>query len=197
MPLVIFRYISKFARTGHAGEYRPLVEPLAKLYSYIVEYQARTICHLSSSQCSRAWKSITDSNSWSGTFEQINKQDKVCRDIIGPIEEKRTREITEKQLQQMQESQAILDDIREILKEGGNQARKFYEDEAERALLRDLASAFTDSSGNAELSWNQESGLESYKNINPERVPGTCEWFYGDERFRKWRAAHTSSFGRR
>ncbi|KAH1634077.1 hypothetical protein KXX16_006114 [Aspergillus fumigatus] len=135
--------------------------------------------------------------SWSGTFEQINKQDKVCRDIIGPIEEKRTREITEKQLQQMQESQAILDDIREILKEGGNQARKFYEDEAERALLRDLASAFTDSSGNAELSWNQESGLESYKNINPERVPGTCEWFYGDERFRKWRAAHTSSFGRR
>ncbi|KAH3399146.1 hypothetical protein KXV40_005491 [Aspergillus fumigatus] len=179
------------------GEYRPLVEPLAKLYSYIVEYQARTICHLSSSQCSRAWKSITDSNSWSGTFEQINKQDKVCRDIIGPIEEKRTREITEKQLQQMQESQAILDDIREILKEGGNQARKFYEDEAERALLRDLASAFTDSSGNAELSWNQESGLESYKNINPERVPGTCEWFYGDERFRKWRAAHTSSFGRR
>lgn len=97
----------------------------------------------------------------------------------------------------MQESQAILDDIREILKEGGNQARKFYEDEAERALLRDLASAFTDSSGNAELSWNQESGLESYKNINPERVPGTCEWFYGDERFRKWRAAHTSSFGRR
>ncbi|KAH2487510.1 hypothetical protein KXW70_005998 [Aspergillus fumigatus] len=130
-------------------------------------------------------------------FSRLEKYNRLQQDIIGPIEEKRTREITEKQLQQMQESQAILDDIREILKEGGNQARKFYEDEAERALLRDLASAFTDSSGNAELSWNQESGLESYKNINPERVPGTCEWFYGDERFRKWRAAHTSSFGRR
>ncbi|KAL3488415.1 hypothetical protein BJX62DRAFT_240109 [Aspergillus germanicus] len=182
-----------YIKTGHSADYQPLVEPLAKLYSYMIEYQARSICYLSASQRCRAWKSIANSNEWSGVLEKIDKQDQHCRDIIGPIEAKRTRDGASDQLLQMRESRTILNDIREILKDGGEEARKTHEDQAERELLRDLASAFTDSSINGDFSWNQASGLESYKNLNPERVPGTCEWFYDDEKFRKWRTADASS----
>ncbi|KAK2748578.1 nacht and ankyrin domain protein [Colletotrichum kahawae] len=34
---------------------------------------------------------------------------------------------------------------------------------------------------------------ELHKNFNPNRVPGTCEWFVGDERYRKWLDSTTSS----
>jgi hypothetical protein len=182
-----------YIKAGHRGDYEPLAEPLAKLYSYIIEYQARSICYLSASQHSRAWKSITDSNNWSGILEKIDKQDQICRDIIGPIEAKRTRDAANAQLLQIRESQNILNNIREILKEGSEETRKFHESKAERELLRDLASAFTESSRNNDLSWNQESGLESYKNLNSERVPGTCEWFYSDEKFRKWRTTDAAN----
>lgn len=36
--------------------YQDLIEPMAKLYSHIIEYQARVICHLSKAQLSRAWE---------------------------------------------------------------------------------------------------------------------------------------------
>ncbi|KAI2819722.1 hypothetical protein CBS133816_10016 [Aspergillus niger] len=185
-----------YFKTGkHVEDYHPLVEPLAKLYSYIVEYQARTICHLSGPQRSRVWRNMTGSNDWSATLEKIEKQNQTCRDIIGPVEERITRNTAAKQLQQMQESQTILDDIRMILRDGEGQAKKFYEDKAERSLLQDLTSAFSDpSKSHAELPWEaQDVGLESYKNLNPERVPGTCEWFYKDERFCEWRASENSS----
>ncbi|OJI83267.1 hypothetical protein ASPTUDRAFT_202493 [Aspergillus tubingensis CBS 134.48] len=162
---------SYFKSENNEGHYLSLVEPLAKLYSYIVEYQARTICYLSGPQKTRAWRSMTGSDDWSATIERIEKQD------------------------QMQESQTILHDIRKILREGENQARKVHEDEAERALLQDLTSAFSDPSrSHAESSCEaQYAGLESYKNLNPERVPGTCEWFFKDERFCNWRASESSS----
>ncbi|GLA81067.1 hypothetical protein AtubIFM56815_004700 [Aspergillus tubingensis] len=186
---------SYFKSENNEGHYLSLVEPLAKLYSYIVEYQARTICYLSGPQKTRAWRSMTGSNDWSATIEQIKKQDQVCRDILGPVEAKITRDTAARQLQQMQESQTILHDIRKILREGENQAKKVHEDEAERALLQDLTSAFSDSSrSHAESSCEaQYAGLESYKNLNPERVPGTCEWFFKDERFCNWRASESSS----
>ncbi|BCS04975.1 uncharacterized protein AKAW2_80776A [Aspergillus luchuensis] len=186
---------SYFTSESNKEDYLSLVEPLAKLYSYIVEYQARTICYLSGPQKARAWRSMTGSDDWFATIEQIEKQDQVCRDILGPVEAKITRDTAARQLQQMQESQTILHDIREILREGENQAKKVHADEAERALLQDLTSAFSDPSrSHAESSCEaQYAGLESYKNLNPERVPGTCEWFFRDERFCNWRASEFSS----
>ncbi|EEP79334.1 predicted protein [Uncinocarpus reesii 1704] len=49
-------------------------------------------------------------------------------------------------------------------------------DQRERDLLQALASDY-----------------EDYKDFNPSRVPGTCEWFFGDDRFCKWRDSNTSS----
>ncbi|KAJ9129515.1 hypothetical protein NKR19_g10335 [Coniochaeta hoffmannii] len=37
------------------------------------------------------------------------------------------------------------------------------------------------------------SDYEGYKNLNPQKVEGTCEWFMNDDRFRNWRDSNTSS----
>ncbi|KAB5569898.1 hypothetical protein GE09DRAFT_1217350 [Coniochaeta sp. 2T2.1] len=113
-----------YLQAEHRQHYERLVEPLAKLYSYIIEYQARVICHLSRTQLSR-----------------------------GPFS---TRSAG--------------------FSEGGGQTQRIYEDQKERILLQDLASDY-----------------EGYKNFNPQKVEGTCEWFLNDDRFRRWRESNTSS----
>lgn len=51
-----------YLQSAYRKEYQHIVEPLAKLYSYIIEYQARVICHLSEVQLSRAWQNVTDAH---------------------------------------------------------------------------------------------------------------------------------------
>ncbi|KAF7181194.1 hypothetical protein CNMCM7691_000323 [Aspergillus felis] len=145
---------------------------LAKLYSYIIDYQARVICHLSSAQLDRAWQNVTDENG---------------KDI-DPLLQEELRKNRDSQLQEMQKSTTNLDEIRRILQ----QTARTYEDQKERDLLRALASAFSDSSRDNNLSGKGVSGVEAYKNFNPRRVPGTCEWFFNNDRFRKWRDSGTS-----
>jgi ankyrin repeat protein len=165
-----------YLQSPHRQYYQDLVEPLAKLYSHVIEYQARVICHLSSAQLSRAWQNVTDQNNWVSLVGMVNDLSKGCSDCIPHLLEKELRKNRDSQLQVMQESQIILDEILRILKEGGEQTQRNYEKQEERDLLRDLASDY-----------------EGYKNFNETRVPGTCEWFFDDDRFRRWRDSSISS----
>lgn len=72
----------------------------------------------------------------------------------------------------MQESQIILDEIRVILEESRRETQRLSDDQKLRALLQDLAADY-----------------EGYKDFNPPRVPGTCEWFLQDDRFLEWRSS--------
>ncbi|KAJ5433545.1 uncharacterized protein N7458_012701 [Penicillium daleae] len=165
-----------YLRSSHRHRYQDLIEPLAKLYSHIVEYQARVICHLSSAQLSRAWQNVAGWNDWDGKAAEIDYLSKKCGDCITPLEAEEIRKNRDSQLKEMQESRTILDEIRTILEVDSKQTQRNYEDQKERVLLQDLASDY-----------------EDYKNFNPPRVQGTCEWFLRDEIFRKWRDSDTSS----
>ncbi|KAM3077061.1 hypothetical protein ACMFMF_004976 [Clarireedia jacksonii] len=159
-----------YLKSQHRQNYQDLVEPLAKLYSHVIEYQARVICYLSSAQLSRAWQNITDQNNWVNLAGEVNDLSKGCSDCIDPLREGELRKNRDSQLQEIQESRAILDEIRCILEESREQTQRHYEKQEERDLLRDLASNY-----------------EGYKNFNEIRVPGICEWFFDDDRFRRWR----------
>ncbi|KAM0517462.1 hypothetical protein ACHAPE_004994 [Trichoderma viride] len=165
-----------FLQSSHGQDYRDLVELLAKLYSHIVEYQARVICHLSSAQLSRAWHDVTAENDWDSLANEVNKLSKICSDCIPPLREQELRQHRDNQLQEIKESRSILSKIRRILEEDGKQSQRLYEDQTERNPLRDLVSDY-----------------ESYKSFNTQRVAGTCEWFFDDDRFDRWRDSSTSS----
>ncbi|RYP67000.1 hypothetical protein DL771_007496 [Monosporascus sp. 5C6A] len=162
-------------RSSHRQHYQDLLEPLAKLYSHVIEYQARVICHLSSAQLSRAWQNVAGYD-WAGKAGEINELSTLCSGLISHEKEAEIRERWNGQLQEMQQSRAILDEICRILEDGGRQTQRIYENQQEKELLHNLASDY-----------------EGYKNINPQRVAGTCEWFFNDDRFRKWRDSSASS----
>lgn len=164
-----------YLRSSHGQQYQDLIEPLAKLYSYVIEYQACVICHLSRAQLSRAWRDVKGWNDWDGKAAKINDLSNWCTSFIPHLEAEEIRRNRDIQLRKIQESQTILDEIRRTLEEGGKQTQRIYEDQKESDLLKNLASNY-----------------EGYKNFNPEKVPGTCEWFFDDERFRSWRDSSSS-----
>ena len=165
-----------YLQSAHRQHYQTLMEPLVELYSYMIEYQAYVICHLSRPQVSRAWKNVTGWNDWDGKMSHIHNLSESCSGLIPHSREEEIRRSRDSQLQEMQESRTILDEIRRILQDGGIQTRKVYDDQNERNLLQDLASDY-----------------EGSKNFNPQRVAGTCEWFFSDDRFCKWRDSNASS----
>ena len=165
-----------YLRSSHRQEYQDLIEPLSKLYSHVIECQARIICHLSRAQLSRAWQKVAGWNDWDRKAGYIDDLSRRCSDCIPRLQEEEIRKNRDRQLQEMQESRTILDEIRRVLEEGGGHTRRQYEDQKERDLLQDLASDY-----------------ERGKDFNPRRVERTCEWFFNDERFRKWRDSNVST----
>ncbi|KAL6805396.1 ankyrin repeat-containing domain protein [Trichoderma sp. SZMC 28012] len=151
-------------------------EHLAKLYSYIIEYQARVICHLSKHLLSRGWNDIINTDEWNEKIQDIRQLDDECRNLLHITNADRIEKIWKQQLLEMQESRVFLDKIHNTLLESGAEAKKSYEDQKERALLQALASDY-----------------EGHKDFNPRKVEGTCEWFFADERFCNWRSSGASS----
>ncbi|KAL7961974.1 hypothetical protein V8C34DRAFT_301690 [Trichoderma compactum] len=146
--------------------YQDLKSPLVKLYSSIIKYQARVICHLSKAQLSRAWQSMAGSDVWSDAITTIKELHDKCLHLVDRAHKDIIQNKMDDQLQEIQRSrtlhEAILQEIREK-----------RQDSWERELLEDLSKMSGDYEGN--------------KNTNPERVSGTCEWFLTDERFHNWR----------
>lgn len=182
-------YEDKYPRSKHQPDYQSLNEPLAKLYSDIIEYQAYAICHLSKAQLSRTWKTMVGSNDWDSLAKNIEKSSEECSKIIRLVDEGEIWKSWKSQLQKMQESQKILGEIRRILEESGAQPLKIYEVENEKELLQDLVSV--PYSKDIESKY-KKSGYENGKDFNPQKVEGTCEWFFENDRFRKWRDSSTS-----
>ena len=167
---------STYLKSANKKCYDELVEPLAKLYSQIIEYQARAICHLSKAQLSRAWEKVANSNDWNGMKNNIEMVSNKHKDIVPVLQQNEIRKQWEAQLQEMQESKNILMQIRQVLEETKIQNLKIYENEDEEEILKNFASDY-----------------EADKNFNPRRVEGTCEWFLGNEQFRNWRNDKKSS----
>jgi hypothetical protein len=165
-----------YLQSSNRGIYQDLIEPLGKLYSYVIEYQARVICHLSSAQLSRAWKNVTGWDDWNGNATNIDNLSRRYSNFIPPLQEQEIRKNRDDQLREMHESRTILDEIRHSIKEDGKQNQRNYEDQKERDLLHHLSADY-----------------KGYKDFNPPRVQGTCEWFFMDDRFCKWRDSNTSS----
>ncbi|KAJ5248263.1 hypothetical protein N7497_008324 [Penicillium chrysogenum] len=164
-----------YLSSSHRQHYENLIEPLAKLYSYIIEYQARAICHLSKTQLSRGWQNVAGEDDWAEKASEIEALSEARSSLISHDNETEIRERWGRQLREIQESSAILKEIRQVLDETRRQTQGNYEDKAEKDLLHDLASDY-----------------EGYKDFNRLRVQGTCEWFFNDEKFCKWRDSNTS-----
>ncbi|KAK0639727.1 hypothetical protein B0T16DRAFT_395401 [Cercophora newfieldiana] len=152
-------------------EHASLTNSLTRLYALLIEYQALTIARLSRSQITRAFEKVVGGNEWADRIAHIEVEHKRCREMIDPVKERQIQDRVDNTFKVMLESKEILNGIREALEESKAMVQRNYEDQLERNLLHDLAGDY-----------------EGFKNMgNPKRVEGTCEWFFRDKDFRRWR----------
>jgi hypothetical protein len=78
------------------------------------------ICHLSKAQLSRAWEDVSGWNDWDGKVENILSLSKRRSDLIPVANEAEVRRRWSHQLQEMQESRIILNEIRQALIDSGD-----------------------------------------------------------------------------
>ncbi|KAJ8119253.1 hypothetical protein ONZ43_g3761 [Nemania bipapillata] len=152
-----------------------IVTDLVELYSHILEYQARTICHLSSAQLSRGWQKVAGWNDWEKKAAEVNRLSEHCKSRMDIAQAKDTQIKCDQELEQMYKSREALQQIYEILEDERKQQQKDHEDQRERELLANLAADH-----------------EGYKNLNPKKVENTCGWFLEDSNFRSWRDSEES-----
>ncbi|KAI3293870.1 hypothetical protein DTO002I6_4816 [Penicillium roqueforti] len=165
-----------YLQSKDGEEYQALIQPLAKVYSFILEYQARAICHFSKAQVSRAWENMTGESNWGKIRLTIEQLSDNCRSYVSPLKLGEVRRHRDRQLLEIKESRVILDGILDVLKADTSRNQKNYKDQNERGFLQALASDYEDG-----------------KNYNPLRIPGTCDWFLQGDVLRNWRDNDRSS----
>ncbi|EFY93734.1 hypothetical protein MAC_00225 [Metarhizium acridum CQMa 102] len=165
-------YKEKIAKSSSTGNDTGLAEALPKLFSLVFEYQARVICHLVKNQLSRAWEKAVGSRDWASLQSLALASHGTCKEYVtrGHNEEVETHMTL--QSEKMERSCQTGEKILQTLQQG-------QREEWERELLNNLASAAPT--------------YERDKNFNPDRVEGTCEWFFRDSTFCNWRDNQSSS----
>ncbi|KAL1591697.1 hypothetical protein SLS60_011696 [Paraconiothyrium brasiliense] len=166
---------------GESGDVirQNIIPQLVQLYSRIIEYQARAVCYLSESQRSRAWQSVTGSNDWTGRLAEIQSSSEGCKIFIDPAQEKKVSQNWHQQLAAMGEQTDILRGVHQLLEQESRERERRHESRAEKDAIRALAS--------------DHAAYTAGKDRNPQRVEGTCQWFFKDERFCKWRGRDESA----
>jgi len=154
-----------------------LEKAITQLYSHILEYQARMICHLSRKAIKRAWNNTINAGQWDEWLNEVKRLDQQCEKYLDLVGKQAEDEHWERQRLQMEESHEVGKQIFEALAA----MRRDRAEEQLNDLKRDFFRTFS-------------SPYAEDKDFNPERVPGTCRWFLEDDRFQKWRDSPHSSF---
>ncbi|KAI0523894.1 hypothetical protein F5B22DRAFT_659652 [Xylaria bambusicola] len=150
-----------------------LRKSLIDLYSYIFEYQALIICHLSSAQLSRAWKALAGGDEWEKKSSDVEERSNHCKGLMDITQREDTQCKSDHYLEQVDRSFEVLQQIIASL----NEQREERRNDRQRELLADLAI-----------------NHEEFKDRNPKKVENTCKWFLEDSSFRSFRESHESSF---
>ncbi|KAK7456717.1 hypothetical protein Landi51_01993 [Colletotrichum acutatum] len=134
------------------------------LYTNIIEFQARALCYLHRSRSTRFIKDMFRGDTWKTLIEEIERLDAHCRAFANLV--------TDEKILTFLESHSEKDE-RVIINVSAPEPVSFGILRRRTALLRTLYAC----------------PYRDRKDINPERAPGTCEWFTEHRIFRDWMSA--------
>jgi hypothetical protein len=164
--------------TNEDEKYQDFLGNIVELYSLILEYQAKAICHLCKGQLYRAWADLTESD-WTNDAKNITEASEKCKGPLTQIHHDQTMKKFDAEIQLMSESKEAMDNIFKLLTVLSEKQEIQYQDEKATSYLKDL-----------------ESEYEAFKNESTKgntRVEGTCEWLFKDEKFNTWRRQNDSA----
>ena len=151
------------------------VQAVEELYSNIFEYQARLICHLSQKSPKRSLRGILKLDDWEGMLKRVQTSADKCTQYCTFSDREREKEFYDNESSRMLQSVDIQKRILDTFEASQARRQQDRRDDKEAELLETLASDY-----------------KSDKDSVSVRVPGTCEWFFEDERFLEWRNSKDS-----
>ncbi|OQE42284.1 hypothetical protein PENCOP_c004G05716 [Penicillium coprophilum] len=149
---------SKFATEFEAS--------MLHLYSGVLEFQARALCHLARHPIRQRFKETFEVSSWKDKVSDIKDTETLCRNFTSIIDSAKLHSGLEKNEQGLLEVQEITNDILNNLRRHQNPQAAFARNEFLKALYT--------------------SPYEDHKDRNQESVRGTCQWFIDHTQFQEW-----------
>ena len=154
---------------------------VTKLYSQILAYQARVVCQLPRKALLRYGRDVLKVDEWSTMLADIKTTEFNCSALYEIVSAERLNDAWREQkiemdklcrsqeehyrsIQQQKEQMAI--DFKQSIEEDRNWRQT---EEEIRCLQALCTSTYID-----------------YKDLNPDRVHGTCQWFLNNAKFHEW-----------
>lgn len=166
-----------------------LRKTVSDIYRLVFEYEARAACQFSRNTAHQALRNIVAADGWDGILTSIKDKETTC-EILLRITEAEDSRLRTQTLEDMMTEQNQR--VRELLEGSRKQ-----DETAHQNLLGELHRG-TDVHLEEEASRCHEclrtSDYELGKEKNPDRIPGTCEWFLQHPRYREWLQAKGSAW---
>jgi len=159
-----------YLRTTDKPAHPDFVQAVVELYSNIFEYQARMICHLSQSSLKRGIRGTLELDDRGGMLKKVETSSDSCTQYCTLSDRMREKEFFDNESTHMLQSIDIQKRILNMYEASQASRQQDRRDDKEAELLETLASDY-----------------KSDKDSISARVPGTCEWFFEDDRFLEWR----------
>ena len=174
--LRLYKYKESVYLGGANKPYPEFPGAIADLYANIFEYQIRLICYLSKGSIKRGIRGIMLMDDWNLMLENIKRSDEKCNEYCAISSDEKVRRFYDDETSQITQSIDIQNRILDMLEGSRIQRQEDRRDDKEAKLLETLASDY-----------------KSDKDSISTRVPGTCQWFFDDERFLNWRNKKSSN----
>ncbi len=154
---------------------------ITKLYRQVLEYEARAACQFNRNTAFQIARNIVGADSWESILGNIKTSEVACDGLKEVIDAKDQR-VRMRRLGNMLEKQARKVD--ELLKISRGQDGELLAEI--KAMRKDQKASFETQE---EMDCHKSLRTTTYENTmgkNPDRVPGTCEWFLRNPRYCKW-----------
>lgn len=189
----IAKLIRRYAEIEHLylndEQYRlsnDLEAAIIKLYSHILEYEARAACHFNRRVAVQTVRNIVGLDSWDSMLESV-KQSAINCEILAKIID------TEDQRKRMESLETLFSnqnkEIEELLRVSQMEDTRYL-----KRHLAELKTAREDKTARQHMTEESRcceslrtTDYQFHKEKNPDRVPGTCQWFLNHPKYQEWR----------
>ena len=150
---------------------------LNELYIRILGFQARSVCQLSRNLVSGGIRAMFKMDDWDSLLECIKLQEASCQTFFDSVKDQSALDAREEH--HKQRTSLLLDKLGEL-----NLGIKGIQDKLDEIHVTDEESKCFETL--------RTSNYLARKDLNPERLSGTCNWFFDHPKYQGW-IGHTST----
>lgn len=144
---------------------------LKELYLRILRFQARSICQFSHNPLSGGVRSVFKMDDWDALLQDVKFQEANCQKFFDLVKDQEALDAREKR--HRQRTSLLLDKLEEL-----NHEIKGIQDKLEEIHFSDEESKCFETL--------RTSNYRAQKDLNPERLPGTCKWILDHPKYQNW-----------